>query len=94
MIKIIARNETLPTWGRFDSGQNVGKFGGWIETKEACVFAAALRDAIAADGEAEFAAAAAAMPKSSVFSKQFSVNVEGNVSNMANLCLEISITSR
>ena len=55
--------------------------------------AAALRTRIAADGEAVFAAAAA-IPESSVFSKPFSVKVGRNVNSMANLCVEITITSQ
>ena len=58
------------------------------------VFAAALSDAIAADGEREFAAAAAAISESSVFSKQFSVNAGRKVRNMAELRHLMLILSR
>ena len=56
--------------------------------------AAALRKMIAADSEPEIAAAAAAMPESFVFSHQFSVNAGRNMSNMAKLRVEITITSQ
>ena len=48
------------------------------------VVAAALRNAIAADGVPEFAAAAA-MPESSVFSKQFSVRIGSGEMGMTTL---------